>query len=46
MSVVHMPMEVHSVLDVPFSRKPSSHVDVHTEPKLKEPFGSEHDMEP
>lgn len=46
MPALHMPRELHSVLAVPFSRKPSSQVDVHWEPKLKWPFGSEQDREP
>lgn len=45
-SALHKPRELHSVLTVPFSRKPFSQVAVHTDPKVKGPFGSEQDRKP
>lgn len=45
-ALFHMPMEVHSVIAVPFSTKPSAHVDVHTEAKLYSLWGLEQTKDP
>lgn len=45
-SALHWPRDVHSVSAVPFSRKPSPHVDVQREPTLNSPCGSTQRKEP